>query len=122
LKHAIVAGLFAFLPFAAQAQQAIAIDGDTIALGPERIRIIGLDTPETFHARCDAERVLGYQAAGRLQRLLNTRRVQIERTGKSDRYRRSLARVFVGSEDVAVILIREGLARQNNGERRQGWC
>ena len=33
------------------------IDGDTFALGRERIRILGIDAPETANrARCEAER------------------------------------------------------------------
>jgi endonuclease YncB( thermonuclease family) len=32
------------------------VDGDTIRLGRERIRILGIDTPETQNrARCNAE-------------------------------------------------------------------
>lgn len=38
---------------------AIVIDGDTIRLGSERIRILGIDTPEMgSNARCNAERRL----------------------------------------------------------------
>ena len=111
---------------AAYAQLAIAIDGDTIAVGQERLRIIGMDTPETYFAQCAAERVMGYAAAGRLQRLLNTRRVRIERQSR-DKYGRTLARIFVGGEDVAQVLIREGWARPYEcpGGRcpaRQPWC
>lgn len=34
------------------------IDGDTIAIDGEHVRLTGFDTPETTHARCDAEREL----------------------------------------------------------------
>lgn len=106
----------------ALAQQYIAVDGDTLGFGKERLRVLGLDSPETFQPQCASEARLGYAAAGRLQKLLNTRTVRIERTSRLDKYRRTLARVFVGQDDVAAILIREGLARPYAGGRRQSWC
>lgn len=119
----LVSALAAFLFLTpAAAQPIIAVDGDTIAVGHERIRILGLDTPETYFAKCPAEQAKGYEAAGRLQYLLNERRVRIERTGRKDKYRRTLARVYVGGEDVAAIMIREGRARPNSGEKRKPWC
>ena len=30
------------------------IDGDTVAIARERIRVLGIDAPETREARCDA--------------------------------------------------------------------
>jgi endonuclease YncB( thermonuclease family) len=104
----------------------VAIDGDTLAVGVERIRIIGLDTPETYQAQCPAELRAGYMAHGRLQHLLNTRTVRIERAGQ-DKYRRTLATVYVGQDDVANIMVREGYARSYicpNGHcpARQSWC
>jgi micrococcal nuclease len=100
----------------------IAIDGDTIRAGEERIRILGLDTPETYQAQCFEEARLGYQAAGRLQHLLNVRAIRIARSTRKDKYGRTLAIVRAGKEDVASILIAEGLARPYNGGKRQPWC
>jgi endonuclease YncB( thermonuclease family) len=104
----------------------VAIDGDTLAVGAERVRIIGLDTPETYQAQCPAELRAGYAAHGRLQHLLNTRTVRIERAGL-DKYKRTLAVVHVGQDDVADIMVREGYARSYicpNGRcpARQPWC
>lgn len=39
-----------------------------------------------------------------------------------DKYRRSLATLTVNGEDVAAMMIGEGLARPYHGERREGWC
>jgi endonuclease YncB( thermonuclease family) len=36
-------------------RQAVIIDGDTIALGSERIRILNIDAPESFRSRCERE-------------------------------------------------------------------
>jgi len=101
--------------------QYVAIDGDTIAVNGERIRIIGLDTPETYGAQCDEELRAGFMAQGRLQHYLTTRRVRIERKGL-DKYRRTLARVWVGNDEVPSLMIAGGYARANFGEKRQPWC
>lgn len=100
----------------------LAIDGDTIAVGKERIRILGLDTPETYQPQCPEEEVLGYQAAGRLQKLLNTRSIRIERIARADKYGRTLGMVYAGEDDVAALLIKEGVARSYTGGKRKSWC
>lgn len=47
------------------------IDGDTFKLGDRKIRIIGIDAPETHPPRCAAEAAMGEAATARLQALLN---------------------------------------------------
>lgn len=97
-------------------------DGDTIRLGSERIRIVGLDTPEYGNkARCRAEALAAEQAKQELQRLLAAGNVVLYRQG-TDRYDRTLARVTVDGRDVAPALIAMGLARPYDGGRRAGWC
>ncbi len=100
----------------------LAVDGDTIRLGGERIRILGLDAPETHQACCRAERRLGDRATERLRELLASGDVRIERGPRPDKYRRTLAVVTVDGRDVAAILISEGLARPYDGGRRLPWC
>ena len=106
--------------------QVAAIDGDTIRLA---IRLKGLDTPEVSpHALCPEEHALGLKARARLNALLRSGNVKIRpvvtRAGylSLDKYRRGLAVVTSGGEDVAAIMIRKGLARPYKGERRQSWC
>jgi endonuclease YncB( thermonuclease family) len=103
----------------ADAQRYRAIDGDTIGIGSEHLRIVGLDTPETVHAGCWAERSQGLRAKRRLQELLDTGPVKITRQtvtrgrnrGKPrlDKYGRILGVLRVGGRDVAKILIAEQL-------------
>jgi endonuclease YncB( thermonuclease family) len=115
----------------------VAIDGDTLrvwdAQGKEEvIRVLGLDTPETYGADCDEERERGFNAHGRLQHLLNVYagRVRFERKLKlngepaADLRGRTLARVLIGvsAQDVALMMIQEGRARAYNGGRRAPWC
>ncbi len=96
------------------------IDGDTIELAGERIRILDIDTPETFRSQCDAEQQLGELAAARLAALLQGREIRLERQGE-DRYGRTLAHVYVDERSVGEILIAEGYAVRYD-RRRHDWC
>lgn len=99
------------------------IDGDTIAIGEARYRLMGFDTPETRFAKCDAERDLGNQATRRLEVLINSETdVILHVEPELDRYDRHLARLEVGGQDVGPVLISEGLARPYDGGQRGGWC
>ena len=48
------------------------VDGDTFHLGGEKVRIAGIDSPETHPARCAAEARLGEAATQQLHALLNS--------------------------------------------------
>lgn len=104
----------------AAAASIVVVDGDTIRVGAEKIRILGLDAPE-IHGRCEAERVQAAEARGYLRGLLAQAEPVIERR-RLDKYRRTLARVTIGGRDVADLMIRQGLARPYHGERRRPWC
>lgn len=114
--HALRLALYALAAF-------IVVDGDTIKApyGPT-YRILGYDTPETVFAKCAAEREMGFIAKARLEELLARGEVRVLESGKIDKYGRSLAKVTVNGEDLAVLMVREGLARPYHGERRQSWC
>ena len=101
----------------------IVVDGDTIK-APYGVtyRLMGFDAPETFRAKCDAERELGLIAKQRLEELLATSEVKVLESGKVDRYGRTLANVTANGRDVGVILIGEGLARPYFGKKRESWC
>jgi len=108
-------------------RRVVIIDGDTIAIGSERVRILNIDAPESFRPRCDAELVAGLRAKERLAQLLRIENVQIDRHGQ-DRYRRTPARVRADGRDVGETLIAEGHALPWRGgraaweERRRHWC
>ena len=98
------------------------VDGDTIWLEGEKIRLLGYDTPEPTTNVCggEKERSLAQAASDRLVDLLNQADVTIERFGL-DRYGRRLATMRVAGEDVGEILIRDGLARQWP-DGAEFWC
>ena len=114
--------LASWASFAQAAEKPVVVDGDNVRLGGVNHRLLGLDAPEVYSPQCEAEAARGFQAAGRLQYLINTRSVRLEPTGAIDKFRRPLARLYIGNEDAASILIREGLARPYTGGRRQPWC
>jgi micrococcal nuclease len=88
------------------------VDGDTFWLDGVKYRSDGYDTPEVQaqHA-CggDDELALGAQASRRLLELFNTTTITLEPTGGTS-YDRVLVVVRSNGEDVADILVREGLA------------
>lgn len=101
-----------------------AIDGDTIACGTTRVRILNIDTPELgAHARCPAEAALAERARQFTAQRLAAGAVEIRVDGKRprDRYGRALAWVTVDSQDLGEELIAAGLARRWDGRRRP-WC
>ena len=98
------------------------VDGDTIWLEGQKIRIADIDTPETHEARCAAEKSLGDRAATRLQQLLNGARITLQRIDRDeDRFGRKLRIVLADARNVGDILVGEGLARPYAGGRRP-WC
>ncbi len=95
-------------------------DGDTLRRGDERIRLIGVDTPEVGRPKCLAEKMLGERAKIYVTaRLAAAKQVQIKRDGK-DRYGRTLAHVVLDGEDLSAALIKAGLGMEYYGGRR-GW-
>ena len=96
------------------------VDGDTIWLKGEKIRLLDIDTPETHPPRCAEEARLGHAATDRLHALLNGGAVSLSRDG-TDRYGRTLAVVLVDGRPVGDTLIAEGLARPY-GNGRRPWC
>ena len=79
------------------------VDGDTIRVGGERIRLRGIDTPEMSELQ-------GPAAKQRLEELLRGGSIRIEPHGR-DVYNRLLADVFVNEQNVAEILRSEGFSK-----------
>ena len=83
--------------------QVRAVDGDTIRVGSERIRLRGIDTPEMNEQA-------GPAAKQRLEELLRSGSLRIVPQAR-DVYHRLVADVFVNGQNVADILRREGLSK-----------
>jgi endonuclease YncB( thermonuclease family) len=104
-------------------QQNCVIDGDTIRYGGARIRLEGIDAPETHEPKCASEAARGRQATRRLLELINAGPFQLVRTGDrdEDRYGRKLRTITRSDRSLSDTLIAEGLARPWDGARRS-WC
>jgi len=118
------------------------IDGDTFfarahlwpGLNTDvNIRILGLDTPETWRPKCDEEKVAGKAATEFLMNLfgspyrgavLNKPMATVElRIVKRGKYAgQMLADVFYNGENVTDTMLNAGHGRPYDGGKRRGWC
>ncbi|MGT2515619.1 thermonuclease family protein [Sphingomonas panni] len=90
----------------------IAIDGDTLRCGRERIRLLGIDAPEMpGHCRRGRRCVKGDPVASKaaLAAAIARGPALIERRGR-DHYGRTLARVRVNGVDLSGYLVQSGMA------------
>ena len=92
---AVLALLLAAPPAVAQLVERV-VDGDTIVVrGVGRVRLIGVDTPETVDPRRPVE-FFGREASAFTKRLLEGRRVRLEYDReRNDRFGRTLAYVYL---------------------------
>lgn len=100
------------------------VDGDTVRIEGETIRLLGLDAPELAGA-CEAERIAARAARDALLGWLNRGAFTITGEGR-DKYGRPLRRFSrgraIGGSDAAGTLIAAGVARPYDGDGRAGWC
>jgi micrococcal nuclease len=92
------------------------VDGDTLVLQDStRVRLIGIDTPETVDPRRPVE-CFGAEASARTKELLpaGTRVLLEYDVERTDRYGRTLAYVYRADDDLFVnlALARDGYAEQ----------
>ena len=109
LLLAAVAVTLAPAPVAAQLVERV-VDGDTIIVqGVGRVRLIGVDTPETVHPRRPVE-CFGKEASAFAKRLLHEQRVRLEYDQeRTDRYGRTLAYVHLPNGTFAnAEIVRQG--------------
>lgn len=108
----------------ARAADIYVIDGDTIVVSGEHIRIANIDAPEILHFKCTAEYRLGERAKARMEVIVASGALTIARGDHGrmrDRYGRSLGRVMIDGQDAGAMLVAEGLAHWWDG-RRHPWC
>ena len=107
------------------------IDGDTFAATVKlenevrisvRVRILGIDAPE-MNGECESEIKLARRSRDRLVELLPEGSIIRLSEIKDDKY---LGRInanvkMADGRDVAMIMLKEKLARPYGGGKRQGW-
>ena len=110
------------------------VDGDTIdvniVLGFQiwhkaRVRMLGIDTPESRTRRLD-EKALGLASKARLKEMLKGNKIKIECSKEKGKFGRVLAIVWATDEegneiDCNAQLIKEGHARPYFGGKKVPW-
>lgn len=101
------------------------VDGDTIRVAGERIRIANIDTPEMPpRSRCAAEAILAGRAKSNLEAMVAQAYEAhfIPSLGRErDAYGRLLGRVELDGVDVGRAQLEAGLAQRWMGQHAQ-WC
>ena len=92
------------------------VDGDTIEFNcngkKEKIRIIGIDTPETVHPRKPVQ-CFGPEASKKMKEFALNKKVALKKSKTSDnrgRYGRFLRYVEIKGKDIGAELIKQGYA------------
>lgn len=89
------------------------IDGDTIQLeSGQKVRYIGIDTPETVDPRRDPQ-CFGKEASLRNQELIENKEIYLEKdVSETDRYGRLLRYIYLEENDISINeqLVKEGYA------------
>jgi endonuclease YncB( thermonuclease family) len=98
----------------------VVVDGDTIRVRDQLIRLIGFNAPETWRAACPAEQLQGDKATQRLRELVRGSGLDLTPVAcacpagtqgtPSCNYGRACGILKVDGRDVGKILIAEGLA------------
>jgi endonuclease YncB( thermonuclease family) len=98
------------------------IDGDTFAIGDQRVRLWGVDAPEGSQVcqRNGQSWECGDDAAAALEALLNGQEVACTEVDR-DRYGRTVATCMVGGQDIGAAMVRQGWALDfERGPRPEG--
>ncbi len=105
-----------FLQTTAQYSVLHIVDGDTIDVQAadgvvQRVRFIGIDTPETVDSRKNVQ-CYGTESSDRMKVLLSGKSVTLvsKPDEDTDSYGRLLRYVFLGEEDIGSLMLREGYA------------
>lgn len=87
------------------------VDGDTIRLGAERVRLFGIDAPEKSQPCVIENRTVrcGELATNALRSLAEDKTAKCEPQSR-DRYGRTVAICTVEGEDIGASMVRQGMA------------
>ena len=108
------------------------VDGDTFeivvsehppSLQKIKVRLLGIDTPESFRPRCSKEKIKALEVKSKLKELIEKQWVRLENV-KFDKYgSRILAEVFLKDVSINKLLISNNLAKPYFGTGKKfDWC
>jgi endonuclease YncB( thermonuclease family) len=95
-------------------------DGNTFWVKGVKVRIAGIDVPQTDQAKCIDERARGFAAKVRLRDLLNAGSFQLASAGGTQSGA-ELRTVNRSGKSLGDQLVNEGLAHRSLG-KKQSWC
>ncbi|MFL1875423.1 thermonuclease family protein [Hansschlegelia beijingensis] len=121
-----------FGDYARSVSETRVVDGDTVVVAGERIRLRSeagpIDAPELAKAKCPLELFRAEAARDRLAAII-ARGARVVDTGERDRWRRPIVLVYVDGKDVGAQLVAEGHAKlwpkiggKMRRENRPEWC
>jgi len=123
------------VPTVSTAETALTVywsDGDSGRLSDgTKFRLHGIDAPETGSmkvpggARCEAERVLGFEARQAAVELTRGKTLSVSATYGTDRYDRAVVRLEIDGRDVAALLVAGGTHKiwdYDGRQRKPDWC
>ena len=92
------------------------VDGDTFIINyngkEERVRLIGVDTPESVHPNEEKNTAFGKKVSNFSKEKLTNKEVQIEfDVSQRDKYGRLLCYVYVDGQMYNKLLLEEGFAK-----------
>lgn len=90
------------------------VDGDTIEIeGGQKIRYIGIDTPETIHPDKPVQ-CFGIEASLKNKEMVEGKLVRLEKdVSETDKYGRLLRYVYIGDTLINDFLVRQGFANSS---------
>jgi len=107
-------------------------DGDSGRLSDgTKFRLHGIDSPETGStkqrggAKCERERVLGFEAKEAALELTRGKEVVVSEARGTDRYERTVVRLQLDGRDIAALLVNGGTHKTwdyDGREKKPDWC
>ncbi|MDE0058936.1 MAG: thermonuclease family protein [Defluviicoccus sp.] len=109
------------------------VDSDTVAvdasadmpaeLADVKVRLRGVDTPDTWKPKCDAERAAGTAATAFTNAAIADADIVTVRDPAWGKWGgRVVADLIVDGDSLAELLIEAGHGRAYDGRKRQSWC